>query len=38
MKRNGVSDVAIGRTFNAHRITVGAWLRLNPLKENNNVK
>jgi DNA invertase Pin-like site-specific DNA recombinase len=31
MKRNKVSDAAIGRTFNAHRVTVGAWLRDNPI-------
>jgi len=31
MKKNKVSDAAIGRTFSAHRITVGAWLRDNPM-------
>jgi putative DNA-invertase from lambdoid prophage Rac len=35
MKRNKVSDAAIGRTFQAHRVTVGAWLRDNPLPEVN---
>jgi len=38
MKRNKVSDAAIGRTFEAHRITVGAWLKLNPLPEVQNGK
>jgi DNA invertase Pin-like site-specific DNA recombinase len=38
MKRNKVSDAAIGRTFQAHRITVGAWLRDNPLPESKNVE
>jgi putative DNA-invertase from lambdoid prophage Rac len=34
MKRNKVSDAAIGRTFKAHRVTVGAWLKDNPLPED----
>lgn len=38
MKRNKVSDAAIGRTFGKHRITVGAWLRSNPLPEAQDVK
>lgn len=32
MKRNKISDAAIGRTFHAHRVTVGAWLKENPLQ------
>lgn len=38
MKHNKISDAAIGRTFNAHRITVGSWLRDNPLPGDENVK